>query len=62
MSDTIGLVILAAGKGTRMKIDTPKALAKTAGKCLLDYVVEASTQFCLTSFISESRDWIVSWS
>ncbi len=42
MSDTIGLVILAAGKGTRMKIDTPKALAKTAGKCLLDYVVEAS--------------------
>lgn len=45
MSDSIGLVILAAGKGTRMKIDTPKALAKTAGKCLLDYVVEASLNF-----------------
>lgn len=45
MSDTIGLVILAAGKGTRMKIDTPKALAKTAGKCLLDYVVDASLNF-----------------
>lgn len=45
MSDTIGLVILAAGKGTRMKIDTPKALAMTAGKCLLDYVVEASLSF-----------------
>lgn len=45
MSDTIGLVILAAGKGTRMKVDTPKALAKTAGKCLLDYVVDASLNF-----------------
>jgi bifunctional UDP-N-acetylglucosamine pyrophosphorylase/glucosamine-1-phosphate N-acetyltransferase len=45
MSDTIGMVILAAGKGTRMKTDTPKALAKTAGKCLLHYVVEASLDF-----------------
>ncbi len=45
MGDTIGLVILAAGKGTRMKIDTPKALARTAGRCLLDYVVDASLDF-----------------
>lgn len=45
MNESIGLVILAAGKGTRMKIDTPKALAKTAGKCLLDYVVDASLNF-----------------
>jgi bifunctional UDP-N-acetylglucosamine pyrophosphorylase/glucosamine-1-phosphate N-acetyltransferase len=45
MGDSIGLVILAAGKGTRMKIDTPKALAKTAGRCLLDYVVDASLNF-----------------
>lgn len=45
MSDTIGLVILAAGKGTRMKVETPKALAKTGGRCLLDYVVDASLDF-----------------
>lgn len=45
MGDSIGLVILAAGKGTRMKIETPKALAKTAGKTLLDYVIDASLDF-----------------
>jgi bifunctional UDP-N-acetylglucosamine pyrophosphorylase/glucosamine-1-phosphate N-acetyltransferase len=49
MDDTIGLVILAAGKGTRMKMNTPKALAKTAGRSLLDYVVEASIKFTTKS-------------
>lgn len=45
MSDTIGIVILAAGKGTRMKIETPKALAEASGRPLLDYVVDASLGF-----------------
>lgn len=45
MGDSIGLVILAAGKGTRMKTDTPKALARTSGKHLLDYVVDALLRF-----------------
>ena len=45
MSDSIGIVILAAGKGTRMKIDTPKALVPALGKPLLDYVVEAALAF-----------------
>lgn len=49
MSDTIGLVILAAGKGTRMKIETPKALVPALGQPLLDYVVEASLKFAQTS-------------
>ncbi len=49
MADTIGLVILAAGKGTRMKIDTPKALARTAGQALLDYVVDAAIGFAQES-------------
>ena len=45
MSDSIGIVILAAGKGTRMKIETPKALAEALGRPLLDYVVDASLAF-----------------
>lgn len=49
MSDSIGIVILAAGKGTRMKITTPKALTKALGKPLLDYVVDASLDFAHSS-------------
>lgn len=45
MSESVGLVILAAGKGTRMKIETPKALVKTSGRSLLDYVVDACLGF-----------------
>lgn len=36
------VVILAAGKGTRMYSDTPKVLHKVAGKPLLQHVVESA--------------------
>lgn len=49
MSKSIGIVILAAGKGTRMKTDTPKALSVCAGKPLLDYVVSAAMTFAKNS-------------
>ena len=49
MSDSIGIVILAAGKGTRMKIDTPKALAPALGRPLLDYVVDSALEFAQIS-------------
>lgn len=59
MGDTIGLVILAAGKGTRMKIETPKALAKTAGRALLDYVVDASLKFASESSLKAEIGLVV---
>lgn len=45
MADSIGVIILAAGKGTRMKVATPKALMPALGKSLLDYVIEESFKF-----------------
>lgn len=35
-------VILAAGKGTRMKSDLPKVVHTIENKCLVDYVVDAA--------------------
>lgn len=35
-------VILAAGKGTRMKSDLPKVVQKIEGNCLVDYAIEAA--------------------
>ncbi len=52
MSNSIGIVILAAGKGTRMKIDTPKALVQALGKPLLDFVVDASLEFAHSSSLT----------
>lgn len=49
MTKSIGIVILAAGKGTRMKIDTPKALVTSLGRPILDYVVDASFEFAQKS-------------
>ena len=52
MGKSIGIVILAAGKGTRMKTDTPKALSLCAGKALLDYVVHAAFKFAKDSSLT----------
>ncbi len=37
--DALSVIILAAGKGTRMKSDLPKVLHKVAGKSMLAYVI-----------------------
>jgi bifunctional UDP-N-acetylglucosamine pyrophosphorylase/glucosamine-1-phosphate N-acetyltransferase len=36
------VLVLAAGKGTRMKSDMPKVLFESAGRCLIDYVVDVA--------------------
>lgn len=43
MNDT-GIVILAAGKGTRMKSDKAKVLHELIGRPMISYVVETSTR------------------
>ncbi|MCA1786663.1 MAG: NTP transferase domain-containing protein [Desulfobacteraceae bacterium] len=40
--DTLSVVILAAGKGTRMRSDLPKVLHKVAGKSMLAYVIASA--------------------
>ncbi|MBY0516123.1 MAG: NTP transferase domain-containing protein [Bacteriovoracaceae bacterium] len=48
---TIGIAILAAGKGTRLKIDLPKALCPALGKPIVDHVVSAARKFAQTANI-----------
>jgi bifunctional UDP-N-acetylglucosamine pyrophosphorylase/glucosamine-1-phosphate N-acetyltransferase len=45
MAESIGIVVLAAGKGTRLKQKTPKPLLKILGKTLVQYVLDASEKF-----------------
>jgi bifunctional UDP-N-acetylglucosamine pyrophosphorylase / glucosamine-1-phosphate N-acetyltransferase len=45
MTDSIGLALLAAGKGTRLKIDTPKPLLPLLGKHMVDYVLDTANKF-----------------
>ena len=40
--DDVGVVILAAGKGTRMKSDKPKVIHKVAGKSMIVHVIETA--------------------
>ena len=41
-------IILAAGKGKRMKSNIPKVLHKLSGKCLIDWVIESLVPLKLT--------------
>ena len=42
MNKELRVIILAAGKGTRMNSDLPKVLHKLQGKPLIDYVIDQS--------------------
>ena len=43
MSSTVAIV-MAAGKGTRMKSDLPKVLVPVAGRPMIEYVLDALNQ------------------
>ncbi len=44
-------IVLAAGKGTRMKSDLPKVLCEANGRPLLAYVIDALKQAGVTRFV-----------
>jgi len=43
LDKNISVIILAAGKGTRMKSTTPKVLHKISGKCMLYYIIKTAS-------------------
>lgn len=46
MASENGAVILAAGKGTRMKTEKPKVMCEVLGKPMVDYVIESAKKSC----------------
>jgi bifunctional UDP-N-acetylglucosamine pyrophosphorylase/glucosamine-1-phosphate N-acetyltransferase len=54
MADKISIVILAAGKGTRLKMDIPKPLAPLEDRTLLDFVLDASCDLGKVHFVTGS--------
>lgn len=59
MSDSFGCVILAAGKGTRLKLDDPKPLVPLMGRRLVDYAIESLQGFMAKNGSSGCVDLVV---
>jgi bifunctional UDP-N-acetylglucosamine pyrophosphorylase/glucosamine-1-phosphate N-acetyltransferase len=51
--DEFRVIILAAGKGTRMKSDVPKVLHKVAGKPVIQYVLD------ITKYLRSLKTYVV---
>jgi len=49
MTNNITAIILAAGKGTRMKSDLPKVLFPVLGRCMIHWVLDAIQSAGITS-------------
>lgn len=58
---TVGIAILAAGKGTRLKIDLPKPLCPALGRTLVDYVVTESQKFASEAGIAATLTAVVGY-
>lgn len=48
----LSIIIMAAGKGTRMKSKQPKVLHKTAGKSMLDHVIDSAIKLNPTKILT----------
>lgn len=54
MALDLGIVILAAGEGTRLKLNVPKALAPLKSQVLIDYVLVAAQKFATLAGLKTS--------
>lgn len=59
MSDQINIVILAAGKGTRLKLDIAKPLCPFLNKTLVDFALKGVSSFLHKSSYEGSFDFVV---
>ena len=59
MADKINIVLLAAGKGTRLNLKVPKPLCPFMGKTLVDFVLREIFNFCEHEKIEAEVDLIV---
>lgn len=59
MSDLISVVILAAGKGTRLKMNVPKPLAPISDLTLIDFVIDSVKDFGQLHFITGHQSDLV---
>lgn len=57
--ESVGIAILAAGKGTRLKIDLAKALCPALGRPLVDHVVVAAKKFAASAELKASLTAVV---
>lgn len=56
---TVGIAILAAGKGSRLKIDRSKALCPALGRVLIDYVITEAQHFSSENKVKASFTTVV---
>lgn len=59
MADQIGIVFLAAGKGTRLKRDIAKPLVTALGESLVSYVVKEVDSFAQESGLKASFQFVI---
>ena len=59
MVDSIGIVFLAAGKGTRLMLDTPKPLLPIMGKMLIDFPIMAAQEFVKINNLNASFSFVL---
>lgn len=50
LNNAMSVVILAAGKGTRMYSDLPKVLHTLAGKAMVQHVIDAANELAQRTF------------